>query len=77
MTEAGKRLLRRYDEEWPEKFDIDEGDIAAIEAEAVAARNAEIAAAVRGLPGEPLSELEQQWALGPFRAAVLALLEEP
>ena len=42
-TEAGRRLLRRYDEEWPEKFDISQPDILAIEGEARAASEARVA----------------------------------
>jgi hypothetical protein len=70
-TEAGKRLLGGI---WHE-FSADPEDmIAAIEAEAIAAERARIAAAVRDMRWAPDSDEDEEteWV---DRAAVLALLE--
>ena len=76
MTLAGDVLLAHL-AQWPQCL-ATHGDrmVAAIEAEAVAARNAEIAAAVRGLP------LRGVFGEGPGakvigRAAVLEIIEKP
>ena len=79
-TEAGRRLLRSdFDTTgWGPSMvrrHVTEA-VAAIEAEAVAAYRTALRAKVEGLSGDPLSELEQAWALGPFRAAVLAAIDE-
>ena len=70
MTEAGKRLLAAVHGEHAVAPDgIPYWDhVTAIEAEAVAARNAEIAAAVRGLPWTATVRMRA------IRAAVLAIV---
>lgn len=80
ITEAGKRLL---DEWFPSRGDGLDAielhefrlDIAAIEAEAVAAERARLRAAVEGLPTIGFDKIVWTGGQPVRRAAVLALLE--
>ena len=80
MTRAEERLLAELAESplpgARYAHDVVTRRLPAIEAEAVAARNAEIAAVVRGLDG-PWPDNKAQWARDLiYRAAVLAIVEK-